>query len=78
MTELTTLQTYRDEAIAARHALMTNGGVVEVRRADRSMRFSTATLRELTAYIAELDRDIAAATNEAAGRPRRSAIGIRW
>ncbi|QTH19651.1 phage tail protein [Rhizorhabdus wittichii] len=78
MTDLTTLRTWLSEAEAARHAIATSGAVIEVQRGDRRMRFSRENLTALTSYIAELQRDIAAAERQASGRPRRSAIGVRW
>lgn len=78
MASLAQLQTWLTEAEAARHALATGGQVTGVTRAGRAMRFAEMTLADLNAYIASLEQQIEAAENEAAGRPRRRAIGAVW
>lgn len=78
MTDLTTLRTWLSEAEAARHAIATGGGVVEIQRGDRRMRYSRENLQALTDYIELLRREIGAAEMAASGRPRRSAFGVRW
>jgi hypothetical protein len=77
-TSLATLLTYRDEAVAARHALVMGQAVIEVRRDGRSMRYSEADLGKLNDYIAQLDREIEMATADSESRPRRGAISFRY
>lgn len=77
-TPLATLLQYRDEAVAARHALMTGGQVKEAARDGRRMAYATMTLAELNAYIAQLDREIEMAQADDAGRPRRGAIAFSY
>lgn len=73
-TDLSTLQAYRDEAVVARHKIATGERVVEIWRDGRRLTFSATDIARLTAYIETLDREIATATAEAAGRPRRGSI----
>lgn len=75
MTDSATLQTYLDDAIAARHALATGQTVVELWRDGRRVNYSQATLSQLTDYIKQLQQEIAQAQALEAGTPRRRAIG---
>lgn len=73
-TSLATLQTYRDEAVAARHALATGSNVAEFWRDGRRVAYSKSDLKALNEYIAQLDREIAEAGVVESGRARRRPI----
>ncbi|WP_417615323.1 gpW family head-tail joining protein [Parasphingorhabdus sp.] len=75
MADLATLQTRLTEAETARHDIATGGGVEFVSRDGRAVRYSRNNLADFDKYIQTLERDIEIATNVAAGKPRRAAIG---
>lgn len=75
MATLAELQTRLSEVEAAIHSLAIGEKVVEVMRAGRRMKFTEASLDALRGYRDDLTQQIAAATAEANGRPRRQAIG---
>lgn len=77
MADLAQLQTWLAEAESARHAIATGAGVQEFWRNGRRVVYSKNDLDALDKYILGLRREIEQATNAAAGRLRRSAIGIR-
>lgn len=76
MADLAQLQTWLSEAESARHQLAMGQQVVEVWREGRRLVYSKGSLSQLDSYIATLRGDIAQAESVAAGRPRRSAIGV--
>lgn len=78
MADLATLQTYRDEAVVARHKLATGEAVAEIWRDGRRLTFRPTDLSKLNEYIATLDREIAEATAIADGRPRRGPLSVGW
>lgn len=78
MATLSQLQTWLTEAETARHQLATGAAVVEIMRDGRRLQYRNASLPQLEAYIRTLESDIEKATADAAGRPRRSAIGVDW
>ncbi|EQA97118.1 head-tail joining protein [Sphingobium sp. HDIP04] len=78
MADLTQLQTWLAEAEAARHLLAMGEQVVEVWRDGRRMTYSERNLSDLNDYISFLGNEIDRKTNEAAGRPRRSGIGVTY
>lgn len=78
MASLVQLQLWLTEAENARHSLALGEQVVEVWKDGRRVTYSAARLADLDAYIKRLERDIEQATNVAAGKRRRSAIGIHF
>lgn len=58
-------QTYLDEAMAARHKLLTGTATVEVSTEEGSVKYNTADLALLNAYIARLSREVAGQTSRA-------------
>lgn len=78
MASLAQLQTWLTEAETARHALALGEQVVEVWKDGRRVTYNQARLPDLDAYIKRLERDIEQATNVAAGRRKRSAIGFHF
>lgn len=75
MADLATLQAWRTEAEAARHAIALGQGVQEVQRDGRRVIYTRANLADLQQYIRDLDRQISELTGEAPSDPmlRRSA-----
>lgn len=61
---------------AARTALIKGERVEDVWRDGRRMRLASASLAEINEAIKDLEREYAEAVAVAAGKPRRSAIGI--
>lgn len=78
MASLAQLQTWLTEAENARHSLALGEQVVEVWKDGRRVTYNRGSLADLDAYIKRLERDIEQATNVAAGKRRRSAIGIHF
>ena len=78
MASLVQLQLWLTEAETARHALAMGEQVVEVWKDGRRITYNRNTLGDLEAYIKRLERDIEQASNVAAGKRRRSAIGIHF
>lgn len=78
MATLTQLQTWLSEAEAARHTLAMGETVAEIMRDGRKVTYSRANLSDLNNYIAWLEAEIERKTNDAAGNPRRSAIGVTY
>lgn len=78
MASLVQLQLWLTEAENARHSLALGEQVVEVWKDGRRVTYNKGTLADLDAYIKRLERDIEQATNVAAGRRKRSAIGFHF
>ena len=78
MATLAQLQTWLSEAESARHSIATGAGIVSLQKDGRAMRYTAQNIADLNAYIDRLERQIEAATADAAGRPRRSAISVHF
>lgn len=79
MDDLDTLKQWLADALAARQSLMTGGQVQEVWRDGRRMKFTSANLADLNAYITDLYRRIAELEGADAGaRPYRRYIGVSF
>lgn len=76
--EMNALQTARDDIWNAILALGRGERVKEVWRDGRRIVRESASLKDLNALLDVIDRQIAATTAVAAGRPRRRAIAIGW
>lgn len=62
----------------ARTKLATGERVTEVWRDGRRLTFGTVTLESLDTLLNRLTNELAAATAEEAGSPRRRPISLRW
>ena len=78
MASLVQLQQWLGEAETARHALAMGEQVVEVWKDGRRVTYNKGSMPDLDAYIQRLERDIEKATNLAAGKRRRGAIGFHY
>lgn len=76
--DLAQLQTWLTEAQTRRHTVAMGEGVLEVWRDGRRIIYSQANIEELDQYILSLQQQIEMLTNEAAGLPKRSAIGVSY
>lgn len=47
-----------DEALAAKHTLVTKGGVTRIRHGEKWLEYKPATLSELLKYIADLEAQL--------------------
>ena len=70
MATIEELQALYDEAVAARHALAIGKSKASIRIADTSVDYTRATLSDLNAYIASLQRQI----DQLSGGNRRSRV----
>jgi hypothetical protein len=68
----TTNQALLDEAISARHKLMTGGAVVKVTKDGMTVEYTRSTLPQLNAYIDELT------TVSGGASKRRQPAGFRF
>lgn len=76
MADLATLQTWLTEAESAHHKLITGSSEEEVAHADMRVKYTRSGMQQLTAYIADLKAQIAAAGGVTSERRRALEIDL--